>query len=416
MKGRGLTQAGVWLGITIVLAAVATACSGPSPDGVASRSASPVAPGASPASQDSPFPAASHPGETDVQEVAAPAFAYREFRLDGQYIIEDFDDTVSVLCHQITPAATTRIAVMANTTGALQEVVAGAASGKPGWTITTVRGSSQAIAWEELGPGDDLTQPVGWRLYAAPLNATTLQIGKTRLLATGRTDVVGRPLFDVTRNVVVWETQRGSLRHQLGEVRMAGVATGASSRVATTTEAYHSLSTISDAALVTIRHAPSTSAVTAALIDLKNRRRLYACNLANRDPIGSPAYADGWLAWSVLGNEDKNRAGALYLRDPEGAVSKVENGDAGDPVLCSGYLFFFGWTRNDTRWYREAVYGVRLATLERFTLVMASGTVEDDYDWQGLFGAPIASSHLVLGHYDKALGADVTRIRVYQVD
>jgi len=363
----------------------------------------------------------SYPAYVDLRPGRSPSLLYREYRFTGSYAIDDFCDAVTVLVERMpgSPGVPVqRVCLMSNATGRLRVVVPKTVCGQLGWVITTAHCSSRAIAWEELSPGDDLIETVSWRLYAALFDPKTLRLRGTTLVAQGRTDTCMRPLFDVAGNDVIWRTQRRDAGTERGEVRMMDLTTKETRLLATTREAYHTVSAVDGGWLVTERVGRNTPRVTLAVRDFDGRL-LQAVDLANRTPlVHFPAFRDGWLAWSLEGEEESGTELLLYLREPGGTVHMVDAAEGSEPFFCGDYLFFLTSHGDRLTPARLAVDGVYLPTLRLFMLVESTSN-EEDPGWQGLFGAPTATSHLVLARAvperDGDLVREVTRVRVYQV-
>ena len=359
-----------------------------------------------------------YPSRIDLRAARSPSFPCREYRLRGRYVVNDFCDAVTALLEQVPGPPEQRVCVMSNGTGRLRVVVPRPVCGQPRWIISSARCSSRAIAWEELSPGDDLVETVSWRLYAAFLDPKTLRLSDTTLVARGQTDTSMRPLFDVAEDIVIWEVQRRDGGAEHGEARMMDLATKETRILETTLEAYHTISAVDGAWLVTERLRRDTPRVSAAMHD-NGGRLLHALDLANETPlVHFPASRDGWLAWSLAGDQAGQSQKALYLREPDGTVHMVDGHGASEPSFCGDYLFFNTSHGDRFRPGRYAVDGVHLPTLRLFTLVESTSN-EEDPGWQGLFGAPTATGHLVLARAvperDGDLGRDVTRVRVYDV-
>lgn len=405
----------------VVLAALAAAGMGCG----ASPGGGEVTPGGSgPPSASPPQVKATYPAYPDLRSGPAPRLASRQYRLEGCCGVSDFcDEVTAILRRRTARSPLQQVCLLSNATGRLRTVVPRPVCGLPGWTVTSARCSSRAVAWEELAPGDDLVQAVGWRLYAATMDPRDLRIGAPVLVAEGRTDTCMRPLFDVFRDEVCWMVQRRDGGRERGEAWRLDVATGERRLVATTPEAYHTLSVTTDGSCLLVeRTGPETPRAWVRVLDRQGRQR-FALDLANDAPVVQfTAYHRGWLAWITYLDPAGDGTVRLYLREPGGRVHLLNyTGAVSWPAFCGDCLFFRGSAverQGAWRSARSTVEGVQLSTLRRFVLVRSSDD-ELDPGWHGLFGAPTARHRLVLGRelVDRETGhsRNVTLVRVYDL-
>jgi len=406
----------VWVVIPIVsllgLLGMLPGCDGDREKSATSPAASAPSPG------DSATPVA-YPTTSDIEDGGAAHLDYREYRLDGRFVVDDFCDRVAVLQRPVRSAVTNEICVFSNRTGRLRTVVVTPACGDPTWYIATAACSSRAIAWEELSPGDDLVETVSWRLYVARLDADTLRISDVTLAADGTTDTWMRPLFDLSESHLFWKVQRRGGGGERGEVHALDFSTLVETVVSTTAEAYSTVSAVDDSAVVTERTSPEAPRVILA-VRQSDGRDVLLLDLANEGQlIQFPAYARGWAAWPLTLDADGDGSPHLYLREPDGTVHLVERRHTVWPAFCGDYLFYVTSVGDRLHPAREVVFGVHLATLRRFTVVKGP-EAEEAYEWQGLFGAPTATHHVVLARKTEVtkgvLTYDVTLVRVYELD
>ena len=125
------------------------------------------------------------------------ALPYRQIRRAGYWHLADATDRVAAFMKTVRTGGD-ELWLLDAQRAILRRALPGAVTPIEGWWISGVEVSDDWIAWEELAPGDDLVQEVGWRLYAAPLDRATLSVGEPRLLTSALNTQTQRPLFDVT--------------------------------------------------------------------------------------------------------------------------------------------------------------------------------------------------------------------------
>ena len=133
----------------------------------------------------SPSASAADGSWTHVQSAHAAAFShsaarltlpFREYRRPGSWRVPDLTDHTAALMRNA--GEHQQLWLMDLSNGRTRQVFARATDARPGFWIGSVHLSDGWLAWEEVGPGDDLAESVDWKLYAAPLERASLAAGK----------------------------------------------------------------------------------------------------------------------------------------------------------------------------------------------------------------------------------------------
>jgi len=342
--------------------------------------------------------------------------SYREFERTGLWSVCDYSDTT--LCLQRYDGKNDSVWLVPVRAGTPKVILPHAVSGRRFW-ISGVRVSDTWLAWEELGPGDDLVKDVPWRLYAAPLRSG-LKLGRARLVAQASTGGARRPLFDLDGSRLVWTSATPTAPHRFDA--RAVERDLASRREKTQTRLlYHSdgdlqTVTLKDGVAV-VMEIPDLPRPRArfAVLRLGSGERLAAIDVANEHPLSHwPAWRNGWLAWAPFALPEAQFP-ELYVRNPAGQVWLVGH-QASDPVFVGGYLFY-----TDNRGSRPWVVDIRALRLQDMTSFSLVSGMPGYGDWWhgGGFGAPdvehtfVASDERSYYQGDKEMYA--TLVRIYQV-
>jgi hypothetical protein len=204
--------------------------------------------------------------------------------------------------------------------------------------------SDRWLAWEEVGPGDDLAMHVPWRLYAAEIDSASLSIGKPFLVVSGQTQAMSRPLIDLEGDRLAWMVNvhsRGGDTSPRGELRVVDLRRGVSllARRAGPAQVFRTISLQGELVWASAEGP-----------DLPHGPRLTVFRLGKTAPDLSldldqrfgtnhwPAVRDGYVAWSAFSSPDQSLP-TLYLRTPNGEVQTIADG-ASEPTFVGRYVFY----------------------------------------------------------------------------
>ena len=404
--------------VLLVLTAVAGAA------GCGERTAASPAP-ATPLS--SPSASAADGSWTHVQSAHAAAFShsaarltlpFREYRRPGSWRVPDLTDHTAALMknageHQ-------QLWLMDLSNGRTRQVFARATDARPGFWIGSVHLSDGWLAWEEVGPGDDLAEPVDWKLYAAPLGRASLSAGKPMLVASASNAEATRPVFDVSGSRLAWVSTAWASAGTAARSQLT-VRDLASGRRLISYRSEGVLDTVNlrgDQAILGETPRSGAPATRFRVLDLAGGDLLAGFEVGSEHALSHwPAWRDGWLAWTPFPTRDATYPW-LYVRDPSGRTY-TEGGLAVDPCFVGPYLFY--QTTHHGRPYEGDTVEVRALRLrDQTSLVLESGKPGDNDWWHGVVGAPELDRTYV-AYLDRALFAEKdsekhTIIRVYRVE
>ena len=439
--------------VAVGLAGCGSSQSGQAPQApaglVASSSASPSAsPGGTPAVSPTMLPpevVVEYPKVSDLKGVdGRPAeLSVQRFVLSGSWGVRDYTDRVCALQFNTQerryPQYTTYLFDLA--TGRKREALDRPVNAAGHYQILGARISDRWIAWEEVGPGDDLMVSVDWSLYAARYDPRTFAVGRPMLIDSGRTRdrikptyvsfsttaevqavdaeatiIKGRPLFDLSGDTLCWMTNVSGAK-AVGRVQATDLRRRQSRVVYETEGSLRTLSTDHEQLLVTEMTAGDAPTMLLSVIDGSTRDVLSRVDLGAEYDVGHfPAVKDGLLAWAVFSQGEENMFPALYARDRVGTYRLVAR-SGHDPVFVGDWLFFVQNPRVGTPGSSDLtseVNAIDCRSGECYTLAKG-GYI----GWLGGFGAP-ATEHTFVAHDDRALGAEpgekkITLLDVYRV-
>ena len=278
---------------------------------------------------------------THVQSAHATAFThsaerltlpFRDFRRPGSWRVPDLTDHTAVLMknageHQ-------QLWLMDLSNGQTRQVFARATDARPGFWIGSVHISDGWLAWEEVGPGDDLAEPVDWKLYAAQLGRASLTAGKPMLIASASNAEATRPLFDISGSRLAWVSTAWASPGTAARSQLT-VRDLASGRRLVSYRSQGVLDTVNlrgDQAIVGETPQSGARAARFKVLDLSGGDLLAGFEVRSEYSLSHwPAWRDGWLAWTPFPTRDATYPW-LYVRDPSGHIY-TEGGLAVDPVL-----------------------------------------------------------------------------------
>lgn len=400
-----------WLAAIAALGAAAcpAACGPASND----RSTSPAASSVSIAAPTG-LPGVAYPQASDLAEGRAPDLAYREYRLPGVWSVSDYDDRVAALAHSGGRLAGEQISLLSLSDGRRRCVLLRPVNAAGGYWISQCKVTARWIAWEELSPGDDLVSTVTWKLYAAPVRAQSLAIGRPRLIDCARTSQTSRPLFDITGDSLVW------MVNGKRDPRWPGLVYRCDLRrppighaVLRAPLAFQSLIAREGRAFVTEYVRAYGEGVRLRSVRLSDGRPASPLDLRNTQGLVQfPAARAGWLSWSLFRDEEQANETLLYVRAPTGEVHLVAERGGDRPVFAGHYLFYSDDARDASGVAASRICGLDLGSMSRFVLQ------QTESETQGAcltpLAAPAAERTLVTQfvRFDQAWSA----IRVYRLD
>ena len=300
----------------------------------------------------------------------------------------------------------------------MQRVLLGATQSAAGFTIGSIRISDTWLAWEEVGPGDDLRQAVEWRLYAAPIRGLRA-LGDPRLITSASSATANRPLFDVAGSRVVW-TSTG--RDELGERKASHIVrydldSERGKVVYTTENLLESLSLKNGCVLVSETDAARPALTSLQVLDLATGEKVDALQVPSAHSLSHwPAWQKGWFAWTPFAAGEDTYP-ALYVASGNGDVF-AEGSWGVDPCFVGDYMFF-QTQRFDPRRGARTVEVRALRLRDMTTFVVDSGSPDENEWWQALVGAPdLRRTYVTIA--DRSLFAESaadaqTVVRIYDV-
>lgn len=342
---------------------------------------------------------------------------YREYRRSGSWRVPDLTDRTAALMRNA--GEHEQLWLMDVASGRTRRILARATNADAGFWIGTVHLSDSWLAWEEVGPGDDLVEAVDWKLYATPLRRPSLKVGQPVLVASGASAETARPLFDLLGSRLAWITTARTSSGSGGSSRLT-MRDLVSDRQRVLLRSGGLLNTVNimrDRAIVGETRRQEASRSRFSVLDFERRQPAVGFDVASEHSLAHwPAWRDGWLAWAPFPAEETTYP-LLYLRDPSGRVF-TEGGPAVDPCFVGPYLFYQTSRRGPAgRATTVEVRALRLSDMMSF--VLESGDPDQGDWWSGIVGAP-ALKRTYVACLDRTLTAEkqsdrVTIIRVYAV-
>ncbi len=341
----------------------------------------------------------------------------REYRYPGSVDVDDYSEHTAALTENA--GEHQRLFLMDLATGRRGLIFARATFDSPGYWIGTVQVSDSWLVWEEVGPGDDLAEQVDWRLYAAPLRPNARAVGTRSLVASASNVRATRPLFDLDGSRLVWSstawTGAGTMARSRVVLRDLDAET---QRVLRTTRGVVETVSFKDG-LIVVSEKPRQDepGVSIVVLDQESGEARAGFGAGNEYALSHwPAWREGWLAWSPFPAAEATYP-LLYLRDTDGHTY-ADGGFAVDPCFAGGYLFY-QTCRSGAPGEGETreVRALRLSDMT--SLILESGSPEDNEWWSGTVGAPDLET-VYLTHLDKAPRATersekYTIVRVYDL-
>jgi len=446
--GRAWRAGGLALAVGLLVGLVA--CGGPAPEVTGSPSpptapatASPTSPApSSPAPLSSPA-ALDYPSHSDIEMVAGrpDGLSVRRLVLPGSWKMRDYTDKVCAMefyaNKPIYPPRTTYLVDLA--TGRRRLALGRPVNAAAHFQILGAKISDHWIAWEEVGPGDDLVVSVPWALYAARYDPRTLMVGRAVLVDSGNTrdrrqsttlissseDSSGvtrtkaRPLFDFSGDTLCWMGNVTGAK-SVGRVRAVDLGVHRPRLIYKTANTLGTVNASDGRAIVT-EYPSDGSAGSLSVVDVRTRELVERFGLGEGYRVAHfPSVRNGMLAWAVFSADYPDAMYPdLYSRDQQDRFHYIVHGGH-DPCLIGGWLFFvrsFADSHNGMRRWMAEVDVVDCAANVGYTL--AKGYAEGTGNWVGGFGAP-ATAHTFVAYNDMALGGmpglkKVTLLDVYRV-
>lgn len=346
---------------------------------------------------------------------------YRELQLDGQWRTGDYTD--ATVCLLRNDGGRDSVWLMTTRLEKPTRVLPTTQATRPDFVISGVSASDEWLAWEEVGPGDDLAQDVPWRLYAAPIRSG-FSLGRPRLIAEASTGGARRPLFNLDDSWLVWTSGQRTSRHGFDSRLVVQDLAGGKPRVLYRTDDQSNgdlhVVTLKDGAAI-VMETPELPRPLArfAVLDLMSGERLAGIDVANEHPLSHwPAWREGWLAWAPF-PQPEAQFPELFLRAPDGRVWFVGQ-KAHDAVFVGPYLFYTDNPHEGASLtWRVDVRALRLDDVTSFSLVSGKPGLGDWWHGGG-FGAPDVEHTFVAydnrAHTDGAKETYDTLVRVYQVE
>lgn len=268
--------------------------------------------------------------------------------------------------------------------------------------------SDEWLAWEEAD--HDESQ---WRLYAAPIDAVRLTVGKPLLVDSANSAERGRPLFGVDGPTVVWTCPEKLRGVGCPVVRARDLPDGAA-RVVHRSDRRMKACRLDEGEIVLTTEDRETNASVISVLDARFGRVLREVRMGNVGPVSHYADTDGALtAWAAYESMDAPWP-AVYVRDGERTAKVTTLGC--DPVVRAGRVLFevygeFGES--------GGIEGVDPAAGTRFTLLPMGRPMSPA--WQ-LCASSARPGGLALAWQDEFAfppggGREpVTHVRVWQTD
>lgn len=340
---------------------------------------------------------------------------HRDYRFPGSVRVADFTDHTAALLEQT--GEHQRVWLLDLTGGKRRLALTRTTLRRPGWWIASVRLSDSWLAWEEVGPGDDLRGPVAWRLCAAPIRRPALAVGPPMAVADAATTHAGRPLFDLAGRRLAWVSTAWS---RTGAVRSAQLSVRdlPLGEQQVLYESQGSLDTVScSGAHLVVGETPVQGDPRArfVVLDARSGQPVAEYDVGNDHALSHwPAWRDGRLAWTPFPSQEATYP-LLYLRDASGHTS-TDGGFAVDPCFVGGYLFYEAWRVGSADGSpRAEVRALRFDDMTSYLL--EAGNPEDNLWWHGAFAAPDVT-HTYVAYLDQAPRAEAeedafTTVRVY---
>ncbi len=372
------------------------------------------------------------PARTDArilgfEDAEAPALAYRDWELPPLVTLEDYTDNLAAYGQMSgVEHPNAYIGLLDLRTGRRELVRKEAVNAADLWDMCAPRLSDEAIAWEEITPGegDDMGN-AGWRLYAATLDRKALSIGRPILVAEGRTDTIGRPFYGVDGTEVYWANMSSPFARKARSmppdtVRSRDLATGRTRVVHHASRLIDGFK-LSEGTLVTTELTSSpvpgkVSPVTAVAVDARTGKTLRSASLGNGYDLSHFAdYADGWFLWTEIA--EGGGQPIAYAMDPQGHVMLAGYKSA-NPMISPRFAFCESFTATGSPSAPRQVCQLRGMDLQSRTRFVVATTYPDT---DGMWQTTIAGSRkhtLVVGNSMLSVLDDPqckkTPIRVYR--
>jgi hypothetical protein len=335
-------------------------------------------------------PSVTEPAPAPLETMDPPQLSYEEWSLPEGSMLEDHAERlVALVDNNIDGVGGRRIRMLDMRSGAHQVVVPDAIGRAQGFSILGVQCSDEWVAWEEMR-GDEVEKPleVEWRLWAARIDADTLEVSKPVLVTGSVVSAHTRPLFDVVGDTLYYMTNTFPNARQEGATFRSRIVAvpleeGAPSEVYSSDRMIRAFSIDRDQLVVTEQVENDTERCRVGVIGLADGAERFSYDLGNEMRISHWAsYVDGVLFWAEEVSVDEPWP-TLLCRMPDGQVRLVAE-RALDTAVAGPYVFFRAYVREQGGRERATLRGVELASMRTFELVSA-GPAEEGY-WQPALG------------------------------
>lgn len=189
--------------------------------------------------------------------------------------------------------------------------------------------SDNWLVWEEVSPGEgyDMDNAM-WRLYAAPIDRTSLSVGEPILVDDGDTSAVARPFYNVWGDEIVWVRSTWAASGQEeptihSEIMALNPATGVQRVIAKSDNFWWAVNFSGGYGLATELVDRTAAGYAVVTIDLSTGDEVQRVPFTATYGVSHVAERVGdHIYWAVFPNREST-CPSLYSADASGAVVKV---------------------------------------------------------------------------------------------